>query len=110
MYDPTQEKLNTLDPDLAYRAYLLVQAAREAGIPLMVISGRRSDDLNARVGGAAHSLHLRGQAFDVQVAGYRVEDIDRSWWLMLGNWVEVNLGLRWGGRFSTPDVNHFDAG
>lgn len=90
------------------RAYWMVKTAREAGIPLMVISGLRSSDLNSAVGGATHSLHLAGRAFDVQVANYRVADIDPSWWAMLGSWAESNLGLRWGGRFATPDFNHFD--
>jgi len=106
MYDPTNEKLDGLSPEVQLRAYWLIRAAREAGIPLMIISGLRSADLNASVGGAANSLHLQGRAFDVQVAGYMVHDLPASWWAAVGVWAESNLGLRWGGRFNDP--NHFD--
>ncbi len=108
MYDPTGEKLDTLHPDIQQAAYQLVYAAREAGIPLMIISGLRSPELNAQVGGATHSLHLTGRAFDVQVAGYTRDEIPGAWWSALGSWAENFLGLRWGGRFG--DVNHFDVG
>lgn len=100
--------MDSLQDAVALRAYWLVRAAREAGIPLMIISGLRSADVNAQVGGAPNSLHLQGRAFDVQVAGYMVHDLPPSWWAAVGSWAENNLGLRWGGRFSTPDLNHFD--
>lgn len=108
MYDPTPEKLDELTPETQLRAYWLVRLAREAGIPLTIISGRRTADYNRQIGGAQHSLHLSGQAFDVQVVGYTRDQIDRSWWAALGNFAESQLGLRWGGRFD--DVNHFDMG
>jgi len=106
MYDPTEEKLDSLIPDLQMRAYWLVRTAREAGIPLMIISGLRSMDQNRAVGGAVNSWHLQGRAFDVQIAGYAVQDLPASWWQGVGSWAEQNLGLRWGGRFG--DLNHFD--
>ncbi len=108
MYDPTFEKLQSLDPAMFWQALELVNAAREAGIPLIVISGRRSLDVNRQVGGAQNSLHLAGRAIDVQVVGYTREQLPASWWRALGVWAEENLGLRWGGRFA--DVNHFDMG
>lgn len=85
----------------------LVNAARDAGVPLIIISGRRSTAHNERVGGAPASWHLQGLAFDVQVQGYRVADIPEWWWSELGA-VGESLGLRWGGRFASPDLNHFD--
>lgn len=108
MYDPTQAKIDSLQQDAAIRAYWLVRTARESGIPLMIISGYRSADLNRSVGGAPASKHLSGRAFDVQVQGFTRDELPISWWTALGSWAEQNLGLRWGGRFSTPDVNHFD--
>ncbi len=108
MYDPTDEKLNSLTPDLQLRAYWMIRIAREAGIPLMIISGRRSPSENLAVGGAAHSRHLQGRAFDVQVAGYTRDEVPDWWWASLGSYAETQLGLRWGGRFSTYDPNHFD--
>lgn len=108
MYDSTLDKLQSLKPEAQLRAYWLVRSCREAGIPLMIISGYRSADLNSRVGGARNSLHLQGRAFDVQVSGYTRDQIPAAWWSALGAWAETNLGLRWGGRFANPDVNHFD--
>ncbi len=106
--DPTEEKLAGLEPATGLRAYWLVRLAREAGIPLMIISGRRSPELNAQVGGATHSWHLVGKAFDVQVLGYSTNELSLDWWKALGGFAENALGLRWGGRFN--DVNHFDLG
>lgn len=108
MIDPTQEVLDDLDPDFQELAYLFVVAARESGIPLMLISGYRTPEHNRAVGGAPRSLHLRGRAIDVQVLGYTRDQIPLSWWSAVGSWAENNLGLRWGGRFG--DVNHFDLG
>lgn len=106
MYDPTEEKIASLDLETQIRAVLLVNAAREAGIPLMVISGRRSPEVNEAVGGASASYHLTGQAFDVQILGFTRDQIPTPWWQALGLYAEEQLGLRWGGRFN--DWNHFD--
>lgn len=108
MYDPTVEKISGLLPDVQLRAYWFVRTLREQGIPIMIISGLRSADYNEQIGGAPNSLHLQGRAFDVQVSGFTREQIPNYWWQALGNFGESYLGLRWGGRFSTPDVNHFD--
>lgn len=110
MFDPTLEKLAGLQPLLANLATDFINDLRNAGIPMMIISGRRSSDLNAQVGGAAHSLHLSGSAFDVQVLGYTRDELPDWWWEAVGNYGETTYGLRWGGRFATPDVNHFDLG
>lgn len=110
MYDPTLEKLLELQPMLQQRAFDFINDLREAGIPMMIISGRRSRDLNAQVGGATNSLHLTGSAFDVQVQGYTRDELPSWWWQAIGLYAEEVYGLRWGGRFSTPDVNHFDLG
>lgn len=113
MIDRTDELLDTLEPDVAERAWWLIYSARRSGIPMHIISARRSYEQNRDVGGAARSLHLVGQAFDVAVAGYSRDQIPESWWHQVGTWAESNLGLRWGGRFlhaGQKDVNHFDAG
>jgi hypothetical protein len=112
MIDRTAELIRTLEPSVAHAALLLVNAARSAGIPLILISARRSVAENEAIGGAPASLHLDGLAFDVAVAGYTREQVPAWWWQALGRWVEQYLGLSWGGRFSwkgAPDVNHFDA-
>jgi len=110
MYDPTPEKLEELESSTQEAAYWLIRVAREAGIPMMIISGFRSPDLNRQVGGAPNSLHLHGMAFDVQVSGFTREQLPKEWWAAVGSYAEQVLGLRWGGRFVIPDVNHFDLG
>lgn len=108
MYDATQEILEGLDPSIQEAAYQLISIARQSGIPMMLISGRRSLAENRRVGGATASRHLYGRAFDVQVLGFTRNEIDDSWWRAVGEFAERVLGLRWGGRFTPKDVNHFD--
>ncbi len=106
--DPTDDKLQELEPATQLRAYWFVRQVREAGIPLVIISGLRSSSYNAAIGGAVNSYHLTGRAFDVQVVGYTKDEIPLRWWQSLGGYAESAFGLRWGGRFSPPDLNHFD--
>jgi hypothetical protein len=40
------------------------------GVPLIVHSAYRSPDYNRRVGGAKHSMHLQGAAFDIPMANH----------------------------------------
>ena len=102
--------ISGLDRRFAPFAFHFVNAARQAGIPLVVISGRRSGPVADPVGNIAEaSLHIPGFAFDVQVLGYLRDDLPWWWWQAMGEYWEA-MGGRWGGRFSTPDVNHFDAG
>lgn len=109
MYDQTAELVAELEYDAAVLAVQLINAARRAGIPLIIISGRRSPQRNRDVGGASRSEHLFGRAFDVQVVGWLRDQLPYWWWESLGAYAE-SLGLRWGGRFRSPDVNHFDLG
>lgn len=112
MIDRTEELLETLHPAIYRQALTLVVAARDASIPLVIISARRSPEANRDAGGSSRSLHLYGLAFDVAVADLQREHIPLEWWAALGEWAELNLGLFWGGRFlhrGAPDVNHFDA-
>lgn len=109
MTDETAVHWRSLDPALRPYAAYFVNAVRAAGVPLVLISGRRRSSPNQAVGGAERSLHLYGFAFDVQVLGYRREDIPAQWWARLGRFWEA-MGGRWGGRFDSPDVNHFDVG
>ena len=110
MIDRTDELLGTLDPWIQLRAWNLIYAARSSGIPMHIISARRSYEANRDVGGATKSYHLAGDAFDVAVVGYQRDDIPFQWWQQVGEWAERNLELFWGGHFrGAPDVNHFDA-
>lgn len=112
MIDRTDELLEGLEPWTQERAWWLIYIARRSGIPMHIISARRSYEANRDAGGTNKSLHLDGKAFDVAVVGYRRDDIPSEWWQQVGEWAERNLGLFWGGRFlhaGQPDVNHFDA-
>jgi hypothetical protein len=40
------------------------------GAPMIVNSGYRSPEYNARVGGAPQSKHMQGRAFDIRMAGH----------------------------------------
>lgn len=50
------------------------------------------------------SFHIGGNAFDA-----RIEPYSAASQASIGAWGEA-IGLRWGGRFSSPDPNHFDLG
>ncbi len=108
MIDQTEQILADLNPAIQEEAWELINAARLSGIPLMIISGRRTAVQNRAVGGAPLSRHLSGRAFDVQVLGYSRDQLPYEWWRSLGGFAELQLGLRWGGRFLDRDVNHFD--
>jgi len=94
--------LRTLHPQFRPVAEWFVQWLLDAGIPVRVISGRRSVAHNIAVGGAPRSWHLAGLAFDLQVVG-----ADAALWGEIGRAWE-GLGGRWGGRFGSP--RHFDTG
>lgn len=116
-----------VDPDLvdyiAQAAQILGEAA--PGVSLRIISGYRDPAHQTALrdrwlrgdrsglGGepARNSLHTVGRAVDVQLA-YRgqlvpVASTPREYWLFLAELLEP-VGVRWGGRFSRPDPNHFD--
>lgn len=112
--DPTFAKVGTLHPRFRWRVVHFVNAVRAVGVPLVVISGRRSAAQQAhliRTGrtAATRSRHLTGHAIDVQLRGLTVRQTPQVWWNWIGQAGEL-FGLRWGGHFRPPDVNHFDAG
>lgn len=119
--------MSTVDPELAY--YIEQAAAIVAdtapGVTLKVVSGFRSQshqaDLRARwdrgdraglvARPALDSRHSQGRAVDLQFA-YRgqlipVRDTPRQYWLFLDDLLRP-VGVRWGGRFRSPDLNHFE--
>lgn len=103
--------ITELDPELQWRARALLSWLRAGGVPARIISGARSAADNLRVGGAPSSYHLRGLAFDLEVAGVPRDQVPSWFWQLLGYVAETYLDLYWGGRFlhaGAPDVNHFD--
>lgn len=112
--DDTAELISELNPTMELLAAHFISDLRQAGIPAVVISGARSSLVNADAGGAPQSWHLSGGAIDISIVlgGRHVPRaaIPAWWWERLGRYAESRYGLRWGGRFQAPDVNHFDLG
>ena len=114
MADSTLSHIHTLDPALQPRAYLLVYAARVAGYPVVITSSRRSLERQRELVGAGRSRtldskHLAGRAFDIDWHGWNRDDVPEQFWHVIGPWAEQQLGLKWGGRFSTiRDLGHFE--
>ena len=78
---------------------------------LSVISGYRSGALQAVINPAApKSLHTRcpSLAADLRVGDMAASLTPFALWAKLGR-IWSSLGGRWGGFFSPPDPNHFDA-
>jgi uncharacterized protein YcbK (DUF882 family) len=109
MYDATESILDSLEPVLQPAAVAFINALRDAGLPAVLTSGRRSDSDNERVGGVPGSWHLYGLAFDYGVQGYTWASLPGDFLLAVGEYGE-SLGLRWGGRFRKYDPIHFDMG
>lgn len=115
MNDRTELELRGLDPRIYPLAFHMFYEARSQGIPLVItqLGGRRTlrqQQELVRTGRSRtlNSAHLRGLGFDVDVAGYRREQIDREFWEALGQFGE-DLGLKWGGRWTGfPDIGHFE--
>ena len=61
------------------------------GRPVRVTSGYRCPALNTRIGGAASSQHMRGEAADIQVDGYTEAQLWDLW-----RWLGWRSGLRYG--------------
>ena len=56
-----------------------LQALRDRlGVPLIVHSAYRSPDYNRQVGGAEHSMHLQGAAFDISMANHDPENFEAA--------------------------------
>ncbi len=103
----------SLEPETARLAYWLVYAARTAGVPLIITSGRRSPEEQRQLvqqgrSQTYQSRHLSGEAFDVDVAGLGRDQVPRWVWDSLGPYAE-SMGLDWGGRWRTlVDLGHFE--
>jgi len=92
----------------------------EAGIPVVVVDTLRTEaehqaNLARGVSWTKHSKHLDGDAidicpfsqFDAHGGNKLLWDARHPFWPRLGALGEA-LGLRWGGRWSTPDLGHFE--
>jgi len=111
--DPTIGHLRKLHPTVAAAAFRLINAAREAGVPLYISSSLRSVSEQAALvrKGASRTMkskHVEGRAFDVDVLGLNRNSIPQEWLRALGEYGE-QLGLTWGGRWTSfYDGGHFE--
>lgn len=110
----TRENLASLHPVVSSYAYDFINLLRSMGYPAVIISGRRSGAKQAElvrsgISPAKNSRHLNGTAFDIWFSGYRRDEIPKEVWDFVGT-IGEEFGFRWGGRFTIPDVNHFDTG
>ena len=104
-----------------------IVAQQAPGLSLAVVSGYRSPERQAEllarwVSGdrrglvarpAARSSHSEGRAVDLAFVWLGqpvpVSDTPREYFQFLADLLEP-VGVRWGGRFRSPDINHFDIG
>lgn len=82
-----------------------------------IISGYRTPEHNAEVGGAPNSCHAQcpSRAVDLRMGGIEGVETPELWALLGGIW--KLMGGRWGGDFGTGglginqrEMNHFDIG
>jgi len=123
-------RLNDLSPRLRPLAVELLARCAEAGIAVLVVDTVRTPqehalNLTNGVSWTLHSKHLDGRIRGWPWAGSDAIDLapyeqyqlhgakKLEWdavdpvWLRLGLLGE-SLGLRWGGRWQTPDLGHFE--
>ncbi len=103
-----------LDPTLASMLVRLENTAAQEFSRfwpgLYIISGYRSPSHNADVGGVPGSFHTRcpSLAADLRIGNVAGVDTAEIWAILGGMW--RLMGGKWGGTFTTPDLNHFDIG
>ena len=79
-----------------------LQALRvQLGVPLIVHSAYRSPDYNRQVGGAEHSMHLQGAAFDISMANHDPDAFEAA---------ARAVGFTGFGYYPRPDFMHIDIG
>ena len=75
----------------------------EVGKPITVLSGYRSPEYNAKVGGQPHSQHMQGRASDIHVEGMAPHDVHATI-LRLYNEGKIKIG----GLGAYPGFTHVD--
>jgi len=110
VYDPTPGHLQQLENQTRLLATYLIIGARNAGVPLIITSSRRSrtEQIKLVMAGKSrtfNSKHLIGRAFDVDVYGWDRKSVPRYFWDALGDYAE-RLGLIW--PLPDWDPGHFE--
>lgn len=119
--------LDGVSPQLAFYVGQVDEIVRQAapGLSIRVTSGYRSPEKQAALLArwnsgdrrglvarpAARSSHSEGRAVDLAFVWrgqpVPVADTPREYFQFLADLLEP-VGVRWGGRFRSPDINHFD--
>lgn len=113
--------LDDLHPAFRSIAAELLARCVEAGIMVLIVDTRRTPaehaaNLAKGVSWTKHSKHLDGLAIDLApfevytstAGGDKLAwDTRNPAWQQMGA-IGERLGLRWGGRWSTPDLGHFE--
>lgn len=120
-------KIQSLEPDVALRAYSLVYWMQHFGAKTQVTEGLRTAERQAWLYASGRtrsgpiltrrqtSMHEDarfsppgGRAFDIDFVGIAADAVPQVWWDFAGRIGEA-LDLRWGGRFATlRDFRHFE--
>ena len=112
--------LDDLSPRFRPLAMALLARTVEARIPVVIVDTLRTEaehqaNLAKGVSWVTHSKHLDGDAIDIcPYSQYDAHGPDKLlWdasdpiWPRLGALGEA-VGLRWGGRWTIPDLGHFE--
>jgi hypothetical protein len=112
--------LDDLSDDFRPLAVELLARCVEAGIAVVVVDTLRTPEEHAQnllngTSWTTHSKHLDGDAIDIAPfetyalhGGDKIRwDASDTVWRKIGMLGEA-LGLRWGGRWTIPDLGHFE--
>lgn len=119
--------LDGIEPELAFyvRQAAQIISDQAPGLSLRVVSGYRSPKRQAQLLAswnagdrrglvakpAVRSAHSEGRAVDLgwvwNGRGIAVSDVPIEYWDFLASLFEP-VGVRWGGRFRSPDLPHFE--
>lgn len=109
MADLTESLIRSLRPEGQAAAIYLINAARQAGVPVVVVETRRTLQrqralLASGASRTLHSAHLLGRAFDVGFVGHHPDAVP----LPVYSWLH-DLWLQLGGRpMISWDRVHFE--
>lgn len=109
MSDRTLELIRELRPEGQAAAIYLINAARSAGLPAIVVETRRSAArqhalLRAGATKTLRSRHLVGRALDIAIANVPTDQVPVEWW----SWLHDLWDGLGGGRRILWDLNHFE--
>jgi uncharacterized protein YcbK (DUF882 family) len=79
---------------------LLESIRKKVGKSINIVSGHRCEEHNKKVGGAAHSQHVLGNAADIRIPGMDASDVQ--------HWLVINFNKEIGGMGCYNTFTHVD--